>query len=94
MPRDRRSTSFSASASFLYGHMRSPPSAGPSTELCTAMIALRLASLLWQNTTCSCSVCAMDSKIMDGSPFEFDAGAPRGRCMRREDLDEECAIKY
>src|SRR3546814_10579754 len=33
MPRDRRSTSLSASASDLYGHIRVPPSAGPSTVL-------------------------------------------------------------
>src|SRR3546814_10989237 len=53
MPRDRRSTSLSASASDLYGHIRVPPSAGPSTVLWIAMMAFRPASLLLQKTTCS-----------------------------------------
>src|SRR5690242_11061166 len=74
MPRDRRSTSFSASASFLYGHMRRPPSAGPSTVLWIAMMALRPASLLWQNTTCSWPELEMVSKIITNAP-----DAPDGR---------------
>ena len=53
MPRDRRSTSLTASCSVLYGHMRKPPSAGPSTVLWIAMMAFRPASLLWQKTTSS-----------------------------------------
>src|SRR6478736_6486093 len=70
MPRDRRSTSFTASASLLYGHMRRPPSDGPSTVLWIAMMALRPASLLWQNTTSSCPVWVIVSKIMVGSGLE------------------------
>src|SRR5579859_2157000 len=64
MPRDRRSTSFTASCSVLYGHMRRPPSAGPSTVLWIAMMAFRPASLLWQKTTSSWPVLAMVSKII------------------------------
>src|SRR5690242_2780943 len=64
MPRDRRSTSFTASASDLYGHMRRPPSAGPSTVLWIATMAFRPASALWQNTTSSWPVLAMVSKII------------------------------
>src|SRR5215467_10998871 len=64
MPRDRRSTSFTASCSLLYGHMRRPPSAGPSTVLWIAMMALRPASLLWQKTTSSWPVVASVSKII------------------------------
>src|SRR5690606_3854154 len=64
MPRDRRSTSFSASSSLLYGHMRVPPRAGPSTVLWIAMIAFRPASLLWQKTTCSWPKVSRGSKII------------------------------
>src|SRR5690606_38533517 len=74
MPRDRRSTSFSASASDLYGHMRVPPRAGPSTVLWMAMMAFRPASLLWQNTTCSWPLVSICSKIIGCSAAARRAG--------------------
>src|SRR5690606_11686452 len=64
MPRDRRSTSFSASSSLLYGHIRVPPRAGPRTAVWIAMMAVRPASLLWQNTTCSWPKVSRVSKII------------------------------
>src|SRR5690606_2201741 len=75
MPRDRRSTSFSASASLLYGHMRVPPSAGPSVVLWIAMMAFRPASLLWQNTTCSWPKVSRVSKIISCSAAAGARGA-------------------
>src|SRR3569832_1469277 len=89
MPRDRRSTSFTASPSFLYGHMRKPPSAGPRTVLWIAMIAFSPASLLWQNTTSSWPVLEIVSKIIGTAPgkgfrrraagYRHDRGQQSGR---------------
>ena len=74
MPRLRRSTSFRASSSLAYGHMRVPPRAGPRTVLWIAMMAFRPASLLWQNTTSSWFEVEMISKIMEGSGLADCAG--------------------
>ena len=49
----KRRTSCRASFSFLYGHIRIPPRAGPSRVECTAMIPWKLAEGSFPTTTVS-----------------------------------------
>ncbi|MNU84126.1 hypothetical protein D3C71_738380 [compost metagenome] len=53
IPLERRNTSFKASISLLYIHIRVPPKAGPRTVLCTAIIAFRPVAVSLQNNNCS-----------------------------------------
>src|SRR5690554_1225315 len=93
MPRLRRRTSFSASCSVWYGHMRVPPSAGPSTVLWIAMMAFRPASLLWQNTTCSWPKVSRVSKIIGCSASASEGTTPTegGKSLNRRDSPKQRA---
>ena len=67
MPRERRSTSATASAVLAYGHMRQPPAAGPRAVEWMAMIALSPVAASWPNTTCSWASNSRRSKISIGT---------------------------
>src|SRR5699024_11015383 len=53
IPSDKRSTSSSASFTFLYGYILVLPNAGPSVVSCIAIIACNPVDVSLQNTTCS-----------------------------------------
>src|SRR3546814_249900 len=96
MPRDRRSTSLSASASDLYGHIRVPPSAGPSTVLWIAMMAFRPASLLWQKTTCSWPKVSRCSKIIDKLRCMARRGVPLVHALATAEVQagDRCLVRH